>query len=82
VAEQKLYRLYSSLPSLEPHYSRHVRAMTVENLRSKSDIAAELAYRDQYAEELRTALAMLLKVCGKSNGDAVDVARHLLRVPS
>ena len=28
------------------HYSRHIDAMTTENLESKSDIAAELAWRD------------------------------------
>lgn len=33
--------------SLEPHYSRHVSAMTTEQLHSKADIAAELAFRDQ-----------------------------------
>ena len=33
-------------------YSDHVFHMTSENLRSKSDIAAELAYRDQQIAEL------------------------------
>lgn len=34
------------------HYSRHVSAMTTEELHSKSDIAAELAWRDQQIAEL------------------------------
>lgn len=35
------------------HYSRHVQAMTEEELRDKSDIAAELAFRDAEIERLR-----------------------------
>ncbi len=31
---------------LEPHYSKHVMAMTAEGLHEKSAIAAELAHRD------------------------------------
>lgn len=34
------------------HYSRHVSAMTSEGLHSKSDIAAELGYRDHIIETL------------------------------
>jgi len=37
--------------SLEPHYSWHVAAMTTERLDQKSDIAAELAYRDWLLED-------------------------------
>ena len=37
---------------LEPHYSRHVAAMTREKLHSKSAIAAELACRDWKIERL------------------------------
>jgi len=40
--------------SLEPHYSAHVSAMTSEGLHAKSAIAAELAYRDSYIEELES----------------------------
>lgn len=32
---------------LEPDYSRHVAAMTVEDLHTKHEIASELAWRDQ-----------------------------------
>lgn len=34
------------------YYSRHVSAMTTEGLHSKSDIAAELAWRDMRIAEL------------------------------
>lgn len=34
------------------HYWRHANAMTAEGLHSKSDIAAELAYRDARIAEL------------------------------
>lgn len=36
---------------LEPYYSRHVYAMTAEELHSKSAIAAELAVRDKALAE-------------------------------
>ena len=42
---------------LEPHYIKHVSAMTAEGLHSKSAIAAELAYRDKEIESLRAQLA-------------------------
>jgi hypothetical protein len=41
---------------VEPHYSRHVGAMTREGLDSKADIAVQLAWRDQEIENLRTQL--------------------------
>lgn len=44
------------LEKLEPHYSKHVSAMTGEKLHSKSDIAAELAWRDQKIERLKRKL--------------------------
>ena len=43
---------------LEPYYSRHVAAMTSEGLHAKSDIAAELAWRDQRCQRLEDALAI------------------------
>lgn len=53
--------------SLEPHYSRHVSAMTTEHLRAKSDIAAELAFRDKRIAELemlaRDVIAAELTLC-------------------
>jgi hypothetical protein len=35
---------------LEPHYCRHLQAMTAEDLHSKADIAIQLAWRDQQLE--------------------------------
>ena len=42
---------------LGQHYTRHVMAMTSERLHEKSDIAAELAWRDEQIERLRAELA-------------------------
>lgn len=38
------------------YYSRHIQAMTREGLHSKSDIAAELAWRDQQIDQLKADL--------------------------
>jgi len=46
--------------ALGEHYLRHVSAMTGEGLHAKSDIAAELAWRDAEIERLRSALRNLL----------------------
>jgi len=45
--------------ALGEHYLRHVSAMTGEGLHAKSDIAAELAWRDAEIERLRSALLTL-----------------------
>jgi len=50
-----------TLDKLEPHYSRHVSAMTTEGLWSKSDIAAELAVRDARLEAAQRRVAALEK---------------------
>lgn len=42
--------------ALGEHYLRHVSAMTGEGLHAKSDIAAELAWRDAEIERLRSVL--------------------------
>ena len=42
--------------ALGEHYLRHVSAMTGEGLHAKSDIAAELAWRDAEIERLRVRL--------------------------
>ena len=47
--------------SLEPHLSRHMLAMTEEELHNKGDIAIELAWRDQQIQLLREAGAELLR---------------------
>lgn len=41
---------------LEPHFSRHMLAMTAEGLHDKAAIAEQLAYRDQQIEVLRAAV--------------------------
>lgn len=38
---------------LEPHYTKHVSAMTSKGLHSKHDIAVQLAWRDQEIERLQ-----------------------------
>lgn len=52
--------------SVGNYYSRHVSAMTSEGLHSKSDIAAELAYRDAEIDRL---LASLDKLCTELEND-------------
>lgn len=42
------------------HYMRHVMAMTAEQLHSKSDIAAELAWRDSQIAELQRKLDAII----------------------
>lgn len=44
------------LDSMGNHYSDHVFAMTAEKLHSKSDIAAELAWRDYIIDQLKYQL--------------------------
>lgn len=61
-AETRLYGHCHKLHTLEPHYSRHVSAMTSEGLYGKSDIAAELAWRDQRIAELETQQHGLLSI--------------------
>ena len=41
------------------HYERHVSAMTSEGLHEKSDIAAELAWRDLENDRLRREVKRL-----------------------
>lgn len=47
------------LDRLGGYYIRHVSAMTAEGLHSKSDIAAELAWRDAEIDRLREELVNL-----------------------
>ena len=46
-------------PDLEPWFSKHMSAMTGEDLHNKSDIACELAYRDQAIADLLQAVKVL-----------------------
>ena len=42
------------------YYIRHIFAMTAEGLHEKSDIAAELAWRDKRIEEVADSFVLLL----------------------
>lgn len=55
---EKLYkeRDASVLDEAGDYYSRHISAMTRENLDTKADIAAELGYRDSIIDMLRAKL--------------------------
>src|SRR5690242_6906128 len=57
-----VYGHQRDLHTLEPYYSRHVSAMTTEKLHGKSDIAAELAWRDQRIAQLETQQHGLLSI--------------------
>jgi hypothetical protein len=78
----KLYDLDRDAYSLEPHYSRHVMAMTAEELHAKSDIAAELAFRDKRIAALeaeRDALRVECDGWARERDEAVaerDAARR------
>lgn len=49
-------------------YSQHVSAMTSESLRSKSAIAAELAYRDMLINELVIAMQQVIECYDSADG--------------
>lgn len=66
--------------SLGEHYTRHVAAMTEEDLRAKSDIAAELAWRDTEIERLQGVVSGGL-VAGVSNWRDVSNALAFAKWP-
>jgi hypothetical protein len=68
-----LYGHNRKLHTLEPHYCAHVSAMTTEALRGKSDIAAELAWRDMEIAKRDQALDAANKIIG----EAADEAKRL-----
>ncbi len=55
------YRTRPDPRDLEPFFSRHMMAMTAEELDSKADIAMELAYRDKRIALLEAEVAALCK---------------------
>lgn len=63
--EYKLYaeRDIMQLDKAGNYYCKHLMAMTAEGLHSKSDIAAELAYRDSVIAELEGQLANREVLC-------------------
>lgn len=62
--ENPLYPTHHKPWDLEPHYSRHVGGMTEFDLHEKSDIAAQLAWRDQRIAELESQLQEAEMCCG------------------
>lgn len=54
--ESTIYPKHFKAWDLEPYYSRHIGAMTSEQLHDKADIAEQLAWRDQRIAELEEAL--------------------------
>ena len=59
---------------LEPHFSKHMEAMTAEKLHSKAAIAEELAYRDAKIERL-TAENERLKIEHYKYADRISYLR-------
>lgn len=58
------------------HYCRHLNAMTAEKLDSKSDIAAELAWRDMCVADLTAALEMQNLRCAELQAHCLAVAKR------
>lgn len=54
-------------------YCRHLNAMTAEGLHDKSDIAAELAFRDARIAELEAE--------NKALREVVDIGKNFVSVP-
>lgn len=50
------YKLDCESDEIGSYYSKHIEAMTAENLDSKSDVAAELAVRDAQIHFLITSI--------------------------
>lgn len=68
------YRQHESIAVLKsPHYSKHVQAMTEEDLHGKAEIAEELAARDIRIAELKQRLDGLLE-------DLKNIAPVMVRV--
>ena len=72
-------KLYAERDSklLGEGYVKHVMAMTAEGLHAKSDIAAELAIRDAYAEQLEAERDRLAADCAVKD-EALKEAQAVL----
>jgi len=66
-----------ALDELGNHYGNHAEAMTAEGLHSKSDIAAELAWRDAEIERLRMQLAACGVVAMANTSETADKQRDM-----
>lgn len=59
------------------YYCRHVQAMTAEELHCKSDIAAELAYRDSEIDRLTWELASSRVLLGVAGEHIIELTSQL-----
>lgn len=57
----KLYDKNRDVQALGDYWLKHLSAMTEEDLHSKSDIAAELAWRDKQIDELKLRLSAVVR---------------------
>jgi hypothetical protein len=73
MSKQYAERDASALDEAGGYYIRHVSAMTKEGLHSKSDIAAELAFRDMQIDQLNQRINQLLTE-RNATGLAIDHA--------
>jgi maltooligosyltrehalose synthase len=64
---EKLYA-ERDIEELEPYYTRHISAMTTEQLNSKRRIAAEFAHRDKRIEELEARIRALQEMLEQAHG--------------
>ncbi len=60
------YNKHAKPWAYEPHYSKHVNAMTAEGLHDKGEIALELAIRDQMIENRDKIIEDLEKLLSDS----------------
>ena len=73
MSKQYAERDASALDEAGGYYIRHVSAMTKEGLHSKSDIAAELGFRDMRIDQLNHRINQLLTECNVT-GVAIERA--------
>jgi hypothetical protein len=62
---------------LEPHYSLHVEAMTVEGLEAKGAIAEQLAWRDARTDALEAELAAIRCALGERQPDDTPIPERI-----
>lgn len=74
MTDQTKHYARRDLLALGDHFSRHMLAMTAEDLHRKSAIAAELAWRDAEIERLNVALSASAPAAGSVPSD-VDKKR-------
>ena len=70
-----IYRKYGEECRESKTYVMHIDRMTREDLRSKSDIAAELTYRDNTIKDLRESISGIGGYLGRHNADQSEIKR-------